>query len=38
MAASAFLTKLAENKIEENHFSVWFFFEISFGVNYIQKI
>ena len=38
MTASAFLTKLAENKIEENHFWVYFFSEISFGVTYIQKI
>ena len=29
MAASGFLTKLAENNCEENHFSVEFFSEIS---------
>ena len=29
MAASGFLTKLAENNFEENHFSVEFFSEIS---------
>ena len=29
MAASGFLTKLAENNCEENHFSVTFFSEIS---------
>ena len=29
MAASGFLTKLAENNCEENHFSVEFFLEIS---------
>ena len=29
MAASEFLTKIAENNCEENHFSVEFFSEIS---------